>query len=102
MDQYRKERMFEHGLEEFDDSRCVVFDLTHGCLALEPVHYWHWRWVDVITDGHRFWLECFSATVEETMNEYKACESPDYISYVSQSYSIHNLSLTVHSGNRRY
>ncbi|CAE6415155.1 unnamed protein product [Rhizoctonia solani] len=42
MDQYRKERMFEHGLEEFDDSR---------------------------------------ATVEETMNEYKACESPDYISY---------------------
>ncbi|CAE6477879.1 unnamed protein product [Rhizoctonia solani] len=49
MDQYRKERMFEHGLEEFDDSR---------------------------------------ATVEETMNEYKACESPDYISYVSRSHSV--------------
>ncbi|QRV89600.1 Tubulin/FtsZ family, GTPase domain [Ceratobasidium sp. AG-Ba] len=42
LDQYKKERMFEHGLEEFDDSR---------------------------------------ATVEETLNEYKACESPDYISY---------------------
>ncbi|ELU40651.1 hypothetical protein AG1IA_05321 [Rhizoctonia solani AG-1 IA] len=23
----------------------------------------------------------YAATVEETMNEYKACESPDYISY---------------------
>jgi len=24
MDQYKKERMFEHGLEEFDDSRYVA------------------------------------------------------------------------------
>ncbi|CAE6505361.1 unnamed protein product [Rhizoctonia solani] len=58
MDQYKKERMFEHGLEEFDDSRVG----------------------ELITD-RRLYLICFSATVEETMNEYKACESPDYISY---------------------
>ncbi|KAF9515563.1 hypothetical protein BS47DRAFT_1371971 [Hydnum rufescens UP504] len=43
LDQYKKEKMFENGLEEFDESR---------------------------------------ATVEELLNEYKACESPDYISYV--------------------
>jgi len=42
LDQYKKEKMFENGLEEFDESR---------------------------------------ATVEELLNEYKACESPDYISY---------------------
>ncbi|KAI5124077.1 hypothetical protein M0805_003904 [Coniferiporia weirii] len=42
MEQYKKEKMFENGLEEFDDSR---------------------------------------ATVEELLKEYKACESPDYISY---------------------
>ena len=49
------------------------------------VRDWCWLWISVeglITD-HR--LNCFSATVEETMNEYKACESPDYISYVSRS-----------------
>ena len=43
LEQYKKEKMFENSLEEFDDSR---------------------------------------ATVEELMKEYKACESPDYISYV--------------------
>jgi len=42
LEQYKKEKMFENGLEEFDDSR---------------------------------------ATVEELLKEYKACESPDYISY---------------------
>ncbi|TFK55014.1 tubulin-domain-containing protein [Heliocybe sulcata] len=44
LDQYKKERMFENGLEEFDDAR---------------------------------------ATAEELLKEYKACESPDYITYVS-------------------
>jgi len=44
LEQYKKEKMFENGLEEFDDSR---------------------------------------ATVEELLKEYKACESPDYISYGS-------------------
>ncbi|KAG8936043.1 gamma-tubulin [Tulasnella sp. 419] len=42
LEQYKRERPFENGLEEFDDSRAVV---------------------------------------EELMNEYKACETPDYISY---------------------
>ncbi|KIJ34608.1 hypothetical protein M422DRAFT_782767 [Sphaerobolus stellatus SS14] len=44
LENYKKEKMFENGLEEFDDSR---------------------------------------ATVEELLKEYKACESPDYISYGS-------------------
>ncbi|KAF7440957.1 gamma-tubulin [Pleurotus ostreatus] len=42
MEQYKKEKMFENGLEEFDDAR---------------------------------------ATCDELLKEYKACESPDYISY---------------------
>ncbi|KAK7023850.1 tubulin gamma chain [Favolaschia claudopus] len=42
LEQYKKERMFENNLEEFDDAR---------------------------------------ATCEELMKEYKACESPDYITY---------------------
>ena len=28
----------------------------------------------------------YSATAEELLKEYKACESPDYISYVSRAY----------------
>ncbi|KAL1746985.1 gamma tubulin [Schizophyllum fasciatum] len=44
MEQYKKEKMFENGLEEFDDAR---------------------------------------ATCDELLKEYKACESPDYISYGS-------------------
>ncbi|SJL04420.1 Tubulin gamma chain [Armillaria ostoyae] len=44
MEQYKKEKMFENGLEEFDDAR---------------------------------------ATCEELLKEYKACESPDYITYAS-------------------
>ncbi|KAG8785098.1 gamma-tubulin [Serendipita sp. 397] len=42
LEQYKKEKMFENGYEEFDEAR---------------------------------------ATVEELLREYKACESPDYISY---------------------
>jgi len=42
LDQYRKSKMFENGLEEFDESKAVV---------------------------------------EELIQEYTACESPDYISY---------------------
>lgn len=44
LEQYKKEKMFENGLEEFDDAR---------------------------------------ATAEELLKEYKACESADYITYVS-------------------
>ncbi|KAE9407095.1 tubulin nucleotide-binding domain-like protein [Gymnopus androsaceus JB14] len=49
LEQYKKEKMFENGLEEFDDAR---------------------------------------ATCEELLNEYKACESPDYISYTFGSYCL--------------
>ncbi|TFY60123.1 hypothetical protein EVJ58_g5347 [Rhodofomes roseus] len=42
IEQYKKEKIFENGLEEFDDAR---------------------------------------ATAEELLKEYKACESPDYITY---------------------
>ncbi|KAF8636557.1 hypothetical protein AX17_003369 [Amanita inopinata Kibby_2008] len=45
LEQYKKEKMFENGLEEFDDAR---------------------------------------ATCEELLKEYRACESPDYITYGSQ------------------
>ncbi|KAK7043763.1 gamma-tubulin [Paramarasmius palmivorus] len=44
LEQYKKEKMFENGFEEFDDAR---------------------------------------ATCDELLKEYKACESPDYISYGS-------------------
>ncbi|EDR13746.1 tubulin gamma [Laccaria bicolor S238N-H82] len=46
MEMYKKEKMFENGLEEFDIAR---------------------------------------ATCDDLMKEYKACESPDYISYVGYS-----------------
>lgn len=61
LEQYKKEKMFENGLEEFDDARYVfVLQVSHSLFA--------------------FFL---SATAEELLKEYKACESPDYISYVS-------------------
>jgi tubulin gamma len=44
LEQYKKEKIFEKSLEEFDDAR---------------------------------------ATCDELLKEYKACESPDYITYVS-------------------
>jgi tubulin gamma len=44
LEQYKKEKIFEKSLEEFDDAR---------------------------------------ATCEELLKEYKACESPEYITYVS-------------------
>ncbi|EGN96159.1 hypothetical protein SERLA73DRAFT_112313 [Serpula lacrymans var. lacrymans S7.3] len=50
LEQYKKEKMFENGLEEFDDAR---------------------------------------ATAEELLKEYKACESPDYITYAGISYFLH-------------
>jgi len=42
LEQYKKEKLFENGLEEFDDAK---------------------------------------ATCEELLREYKACESPEYITY---------------------
>lgn len=52
--------MFENGLEEFDDARSVISDCNNPCTEISLVR----------------------ATVEEVLNEYKACESPDYITYV--------------------
>lgn len=60
IDQYKKEKTFENGLEEFDDARYVALRQQMG------------RLVYIL----------FSATAEELLKEYKACESPDYISYV--------------------
>ena len=59
LEQYKKERMFENGLEEFDDARYVSSYMS--C-------------VTTIND--------IRATADELLKEYKACESPDYISYV--------------------
>lgn len=39
LDQYRREPMFEHGLEEFDASREVVADLIKEYEAAEGVDY---------------------------------------------------------------
>ena len=39
LDQYRKEPMFEHGLEEFDASREVVADLIKEYEAAEGADY---------------------------------------------------------------
>jgi tubulin gamma len=39
LDQYRKEPMFEHGLEEFDSSREVVADLIKEYEAAEGADY---------------------------------------------------------------
>jgi len=51
LEQYKKEKVFENGLDEFDDSR---------------------------------------ATVEDLLKEYKACESPDYISYGTEGFETPN------------
>lgn len=62
LEQYKKEKVFENGLEEFDDARFVMnLGLSFRCTYCAL---------------HR-------ATCEELLKEYKACESPDYISYVS-------------------
>jgi tubulin gamma len=65
MEQYKKEKMFENGLEEFDDARYATT-----------------RQRIVFVGG---FLPIFGdrrATAEELIKEYKACESPDYITYV--------------------
>ncbi len=61
MDVYKREKLFENGLEEFDDARWIHFQVS-------------WMSNDMID---------FRATCEELLKEYKACESPDYISYAS-------------------
>ena len=39
LDQYRRESMFEHGLEEFDSSREVVVDMIKEYEAAEGADY---------------------------------------------------------------
>jgi tubulin gamma len=68
LEQYKKERMFENNLDEFDDARFFF--------------------ISVLCDSaHKFYAR---ATCEELMKEYKACESPDYITYVGVEF-IHPL-----------
>jgi tubulin gamma len=61
LEQYKKEKLFENGLEEFDDAKYVVL-LIHTFYSFVP-------------SPNR-------ATCEELLREYKACESPEYITYV--------------------
>lgn len=65
LEQYKKEKMFENGLEEFDDARYVA---SQSALVVFPPH------------------SRPRATAEELMKEYIACESPDYITYVSVTF----------------
>ena len=68
MEMYKKEKMFEDSLEEFDVARYVLF-----CqVVLAPI-------------ANPFYAR---ATCDDLMKEYKACETPDYISYVG--YSLQN------------
>lgn len=60
MEQYKKEKIFENGLEEFDDARWVSLS----------------NFAPRAQEGDR-------ATAQDLLNEYKACESADYITYVS-------------------
>ena len=60
LEQYKKEKLFESGLEEFDDAKYVVLF----------IHIYSF-----VTSPNR-------ATCEELLREYKGCESPEYITYV--------------------
>lgn len=59
LEQYKKEDMFANGLEEFDDSRSVHPILCTGLEALLTTR----------------------RVVQELTEEYRACESPDYVNY---------------------
>ena len=66
LEQYKKEDMFSNGLEEFDDSRSVpILLLSILDVASE---------VRLLSEGCR-------RVVQELADEYRACESPDYVNY---------------------
>ncbi len=69
IEQYRKEKIFQDSLEEFDDARSVL-----TCLSLSQY--------DIAIADCSLLLCTRRATAEELLKEYKACESPDYITYV--------------------
>jgi tubulin gamma len=60
LEQYKKEKLFQNGLEEFDDARYVLLVRLSYPFVTFPIR----------------------ATCEELLGEYKACESPEYITYV--------------------
>ena len=62
MEMYKKEKMFEDNLEEFDIARYVLSV---------------WFFLNDAPVANLFVLR---ATCDDLMKEYKACESPDYIS----------------------
>ena len=62
LDQYKKEPIFQNDLSEFDESRYLNFPLSQLCKFPSNV-------------------VLYRATVDELLREYKACGSPDYISY---------------------
>ena len=64
MEMYKKEKMFEDSLDEFDIARYLIFDCS------------------IVTSCQPFYTR---ATCDDLMKEYKLCESPDYISYVGHS-----------------
>ena len=57
---YQQEAMFENGLDEFDDARCVAF---LSLLRLTS---------HIFFQNHR-------AVAQELIDEYQACERADYI-----------------------
>ena len=61
LEQYKKEDMFANGLEEFDDSRLVSPILCYITCLRAP-----------LTNRR---------VVQELTEEYRACESPDYVNY---------------------
>ena len=68
MDMYKKEKMFEDSLEEFDIARYVIyvwFFFVAGTSRQPPLYT--------------------RATCDDLMKEYRLCKSPDYISYVRHS-----------------
>lgn len=73
VEQYKKEKIFQDGLEEFDDAR-YAHALPVLCALADLFPHLSLR-----------------ATAEELLKEYKACESPDYITYVRVFVPFHPL-----------
>jgi tubulin gamma len=69
LEQYKKEDMFANGLEEFDDSRSVHLNPRASDRVPCPVCKVS------LAD-----LAC-RRVVQELADEYRACESPDYVNY---------------------
>lgn len=75
MEEFKKEKMFEDGLEEFMDSRCA-YDCNYVLERIFRSHAFTLKNNNTHT-SHR-------AVVQSLTDEYKATERPDYASYVPQ------------------